>query len=73
MEIKKKLEAKPYAGHRKGLKMPFLSLVTLTFKLIQARDQIHLPCEFGANPFSGLGDISYTNKKVTDSARTLHS
>jgi len=32
-------------------------------------------CEFGANPFSGSRDISYTNKKVTDSAknRTLRS
>jgi len=25
-----------------------------------------LQCEFGANPFSGCGDISYTNKKPTD-------
>jgi len=36
---------------------------TLTFKLVRERDQTHLPCEFGANPFSGSGDISYTNKK----------
>ena len=42
---------------------------------IRARDQTCLPCEFGANPFSGSRDISYTNKKVTDSAtnRTLRS
>jgi len=36
----------------------------LTFKLVRARDQTHLPCEFGTNPFSGSRDISYTNKKV---------
>jgi len=50
--------------------------LTLTFKLVQARDQTRLPCEFGTNPFSGSRDIfSYTNKKVTDSTknRTLHS
>jgi len=28
-----------------------------------------LPCEFVANPFSGSRHISYTNKKVTDSAK----
>jgi len=43
--------------------------LTLTFKLVRARDQICLPCEFGANPFSGSQDISYTNKQVTDSAK----
>jgi len=37
-------------------------LKTLTFKLVQARDQIHLWCEFGANPFIGSRDIPYTNK-----------
>jgi len=26
------------------------------------RDQTRLPREFGANPFSGFGDISYTDK-----------
>jgi len=36
--------------------------LTLTFKLVGARDQTRLPCEFGANPFSGSQDISYTNK-----------
>ena len=47
----------------------------MTFKLVQAKDQTCLPCEFGPNPFSGYVDISYTNKKVTDSAknRTLRS
>jgi len=33
------------------------------------RDQTHLPCEFGTYLFSGSGDISYTNKKVADSAK----
>jgi len=37
--------------------------LTLTFKLVQARDQPCLPFEFGANPFSGSRDISYTNKQ----------
>jgi len=39
--------------------------LTLTFKLVRARDhhQTRLPCEFGANPFSGSRDIWYTNKK----------
>jgi len=46
--------------------MPFLSLVTLTFKLVRARNQTRLPCEFGANPFSGSQYISYANKKTTD-------
>jgi len=40
--------------------------LTLTFKLVQVRDQTRLPCEFGANPFSGSQYISYTNKKTTD-------
>jgi len=34
----------------------------LTFKLVRARDQTRLPCEFGTNPFSGSRDILYTNK-----------
>jgi len=60
-------------------KCRFLSLVTLTFDLdIQTRPSegpTRLPCEFGANLFSGSRDISYTKKKVTDSAknRTLRS
>jgi len=32
--------------------------LTLTFKLVGAWDQIRLPCEFGANPFSGSWDIT---------------
>ena len=55
---------------------PWWSL-TLTFRL-QVMDQTRLPCEFGANLFSGSRDIWGTNgkkktKKVTDSAnnRTL--
>jgi len=49
--------------------------LTLTFKLINGRNQTHLPCEFGANPFRSSRDISYTNKKVTDSNKnkTSHS
>jgi len=32
--------------------------------------QTRLPCEFGANPFSGSRDISYTNKQTqTDAAK----
>jgi len=38
--------------------------LTLTFKLVRARDQTRLSCELGANPFSGSPDISYTNKKL---------
>jgi len=26
-------------------------------------DETHLPCEFGASPFSGSREISYTNEK----------
>jgi len=37
---------------------PFLFLVTLTFKLVQARDHARPPCEFGAN----LRYLSLTNK-----------
>jgi len=44
--------------------MPFFVLVTLTFKLVCARDQTCLPCEFGANLFSGFRDILCTNKKT---------
>jgi len=52
----------------------FLSLVTLTFVIdIQThpnKGTNTLPgCEFGANPFSDSGDISYTNKKVTGSTK----
>jgi len=47
--------------------------LTLTFKLMRARDQTHLPWKFGANPFSGSPEIFYSptkqNKKVTDSAK----
>jgi len=48
---------------------------TLAFKLIPARDQTRLPCEFGANLFSSFRDIWFTNKKVIDSSknRTLCS
>ena len=49
--------------------MPFLSVVTSTFDLdIQTHPSegpTRLLCEFGANPFSGSHDISYTNQKVT--------
>jgi len=51
----------------KGPKMPLLSLVTLTFKLVRARDQKHLACKFWTNPFSSSPrDVSHTNKKPTD-------
>ena len=36
--------------------------LTLAFKLVRASDQTCLPCEFGANPFSGSRDIWLTNK-----------
>jgi len=35
----------------------------LTFKLVRARDQTRLTSEFGANPFSGSGDINTQTKK----------
>ena len=44
--------------------------LTLTFKLVRARDQARLLCEFGANPFSGSRYIWSTDKKVTHSAKT---
>jgi len=44
--------------------------LTLTFKLIRARNQTRLPCEFGTNLFSGSRDIWGTNRqKVTDSVK----
>jgi len=33
------------------------------WKLVRAREQTRLPCEFGANPFSGSRYIWRTNKK----------
>jgi len=52
--------------------MSFLSLMTLTFKLIRARDQTHL-CEFGANPFSGSQDISFVRSFRAEAQLTLES
>jgi len=48
----------------KGPKIPFfipgnLSPLTLTFKLVRARNQTRVPSEFGANPFSGSRNIAY--------------
>ena len=44
--------------------------LTLTFKLVQGRDQTHLLWECGTNPFSGSQDTSYTRKKPqTDGAK----
>ena len=43
--------------------------LTLTFKLVRARNQTRLPCEFGANPFSSSRNISQAYKKVRDSAK----
>jgi len=37
--------------------------LTLTFKLVRARDQTRLPREFVANPFSVSRDISYMHKQ----------
>jgi len=34
-----------------------LDLWPLTFKLVRAREQTCLPCEFGANAFSGSRDV----------------
>jgi len=42
--------------------------LTLTFKLVRAKDRTRLPCEFGANPFSGSRDIWGTNKKSSQTA-----
>ena len=54
-------------------KCRILFLVTVTFDLdlqiCPSEGQNTYSCEFDANPFSGSGDISCTNKKVTDSAR----
>jgi len=44
----------------------FLSLVTLTLKLVTARNQTCLPCEFGANPFSSSEIFCTQTKKITD-------
>jgi len=60
---------KPHTGRRKGRKMPFLSLVTLNFKLIKARDQTRLLCDYGAKLFSSSWDISYTNTRTHQEMR----
>jgi len=68
-------QTQPHTSCRTGWKMPFvvpgnLDLWTLTFKLVSARDQTHLLCELGGNPFSGSRDIPYPNKKPqADSAK----
>ena len=56
-----------------GRKMMFLSLVTLTFDIwpwpsnSSKRRTKHVFCvNLAQNPFSGSGDISYTNKAITD-------
>jgi len=38
--------------------------LTLIFKLVWARDQTRLPCQFGANPFSD-SPIYFTHKQKT--------
>jgi len=43
----------------------------LTFKLVRARDQARLQCEFGAHLFNGSRDILYTNKQKTQSQSAL--
>jgi len=50
--------------------MPFLSLVTLTFKLVRARDETHL-CEFDTNPFSSSQDTSYTTTTIPHHTTTI--
>jgi len=42
--------------------------LTLTFRLVRARDQTRLTCKFGTNPFSRSRYIWVTNK-VTDGAK----
>jgi len=69
LEAKDVLPNKPHTGRRKGRKMPLFVLVTMTFKLVQARDQRDVPCEFGTNLFSSFQDILYTNKKQNDGAK----
>ena len=44
--------------------------LTLTFKLLRARDQTRLPCEFGANPFGGSRYILHTDKKLQTAPKT---
>jgi len=72
-QIYRKLEARdvlpninrkqPPNGRTNGVFCPWwLWPLTLIFKLVRATDQTRLPCKFGANPFSGSRDISYTNK-----------
>jgi len=51
--------------------------LTLTFQLIRAKDQTRLPCEFGANPFSGschpLSNASPKNRtRFDDFAHLAH-
>ena len=43
-------------------------VLTLTFKLVQARDQTRLPSEFGQirSAVPEISHISYTNKRTTD-------
>ena len=72
LEAKDLLPNQPHATTERAKKCRFLTLVTLTFKLVQRRDQTCLLCEFGTNPFSGSRDISYT-KKNTDRRRQQHN
>jgi len=67
---------KPHAGRRKAREMPFfvpgdldLWHLTLTFKVVWARHKTRFPCEFGANPFSGSRDISYTTRMWASAQR----
>ena len=68
---------KPLKGPKNAVFCPWWPWhLTLTFKVVRARDQTRLPCEFCANPSSGSGDISHTNNKNhTDDTknRTFHS
>jgi len=68
-------EHKQHAGPHRAEKCRFCTwwpwpLTTLTLKLARLRHPTRLPCEFGANLFSGFRDISHTNKKPqTDIAK----
>jgi len=51
-------------------KYRFLTMVTLTFKVVRARDQTHLPCEFGTNPFSGSEIFHIQTKRSQTAPKT---
>jgi len=69
-QLKHKLEVKDVLPNinctqaaERAEKCRFLSLVTLTFKLVPTRDQTRLPRDYGTNPFSGSWDIAIHKQK----------